>query len=180
MDLYTFTAPTVIDPNGFDPLPPQLYIIVVCLVILFFVRRFGKRITPESGKWFDAFIDVLSLIAASGATLAFASTPLGNNSVTALSSWVIPDKNSSVAFSGTQIGVGVILLIILVLIAISYIKTESGFWLTLFALTLYIASGLNSPIRVALEWVVDPGLQSINNQIVGFTSSMLNAQPFKN
>jgi hypothetical protein len=178
MNLYILAAPAAVDPHGFDTLPTPLYIIVVCWVILIFLRRYGKRITPDSGKTYDTVIDALSLISASGVILAFASTPLGSNGLTWLGSFV-PSADTSLSFSGTKIGIMVIALVALGGLAWLYTRSE-GLWpLIAFSVALYLAGGLNPYIRTGLEWVVDPGMQSISNFIVGIASSIFNAAPFK-
>lgn len=164
MQLYN---PFVVDPTGFDPPSPILLPILACFTVLWLLRRYGKMITPADGATTDLLIDLATLLSAGGIVLSLNATPFGKGLSDSINAHVSGSKDSPMRLSGVSLSVGVVLLAILALIGWLYIKSEDGKMLILFGFGIFAAASFSSPLKSVLDWVVDPGMQTVWNGLMG-------------
>lgn len=148
----------IIDVNeaAFKPLPVWFIGVAASVVALIFTRRWGRKVTPASGRFADFMIDLAVLLCAASIVASVSSTTTVSTLIASIDR-NIDDLGNEVTIEGFQIAVGLLMTIILGVLAYMYTKSESGVTLFWFALLLQVAA-LGAPmINEVLEfWVNYP------------------------
>lgn len=167
----------VVSQENFDVIPGWLIAFVASVLLLRLLRRYGHKITPQESKVGDLLLDIAVLLTAGSIVASISTTPLVSTLVASInrniSEWVVND----IRFGDIAIaGVVLVTLIITVLLAFLYTKSENGRTLILFGLSLQVMALFAPWINTTLAWWINYIVAAVWNFILGVITAIPNAE----
>ena len=155
-----------INLSSFNIIPPYLVAFIASWIALRLLRRYGHNITPQESKVADLLLDVVTLFTAGSLIASISATPLVSSVVASINrnigEWVI----GGVRVGDIAIGGGILLTALVLFLAYAYTKSEKGWTLFWFGLSLQVAAVFAPWINTILGWWIKYVVASIWNFIL--------------
>lgn len=155
-----------INESNFHVIPPWLVAFVASWIALRLIRRYGRNITPQESKVADLLLDLTTLFTAGSLIASISATPLVTSLVTSInrniSEWVV----GGIRIGDIVIVGGVLLTLVVLFLGYAYTKSEKGWTLFWFGLSLQVAAVFAPWINTILSWWINHIIAPVWNFIL--------------